>query len=188
MILGAAKAVLQPYLIWIRLGLALAFVAALAIAAWRVQSWHAGYLRAEAAESKLEDVSSALERCTQASTAAALAYANAIAEAAAVAESDRATTEGVTRDLTNRLQAADAGSRDLARRLRDYEASRRGCTVPLVAGGAADPDRPAGEPGRDEAIGGAVTEVFAACRRDSERLAGWIQWWAGVKANRGPQP
>lgn len=173
-----------PAWLTVRVVIWIGIVAVVALMGWRVQTWHDGYLRAEATEKALATSRKKLRQCTASQTAAALAYEEAVRRAESVAAADRVTTERNERELQTKLAAADAGARDLARRLRDYQAGRCGRAVPLASVAPTELAGTAGEPGDAEVVERAAAEHFAACGRDSARLAGWITWWGEVKAGR----
>jgi hypothetical protein len=187
MILAAARAALEPYLLTIRVVLSVAIVIATAFAGWRITVWHDSHKRVKATEKALAKSVASLQQCTDSQTAAALAYAGAVLQAETVAAADRVTAERIENELQTKLVAADAGARDLARRLRDHQARRCSSAVPLVAGSAAQPAGAATEPGDGEAVDRATSDHLAACALDSEELAGWLAWWTGIKAGRADQ-
>lgn len=168
---------------WRLIGYALAA----ALAVWGVlaiNNWRQDSNRLEATEKALATRTQQWQQCTDSQTAAALAYASAVHRAEFVAAADKITAERVERELQTNLAAADAGARDLARRLRDYQAGRCGGTVPAVAGATAKSAAPTEEPGDGEAVDAAIAAHLAACAADAVDLAGWNNWWAGVKEGR----
>ena len=167
---------------------AIALVAAVAIAGWRVAAWREGYLQAEAAQDALRRTEEALttrtaERdvCTSREAIAAQALREAASAAAARAEADRATAQRIENELSTQLAAANARGRDLARRLRDATACPGAGAVPGATDPAGQPAGASGESGRAGAVGAAVAGLAAACERDSARLDGWIEWWREVR-------
>lgn len=92
--------------------------------------------------------------------------------------------------LQARADTADRNARDLARRLRDYQARPcpAGDPVPGPADAATGADPAPGGAGGDAAARGridaAVADVMAACARDAERLAGWQRWWTDVSRDQ----
>ena len=181
----AVTAAGKRVLFWVKV---VALVAAVALVAWagnRVTVWHDSHVRLEATEKALAKSAAELSQCTASATAAALAYAQAAQLAETTAAADRVTAERIERDTQNRLAAADARGRDLARRLHDDEARRCSGAVPTAAGPAAEPAATAGEPGNGDTVGDAIAAHLAACARDAERLSNWQWWWEGVTANRG---
>lgn len=117
----------------------------------------------------------------EARTAQERAYSAQKAATEAQIAADKKAAEELQRELETRLAAADASGRDLARRLQDYRVRASRCAVSTPTGTAPGPDDPAGESPGDEAIGRATEEVFSACKRDAERLAGFQEW---VRATR----
>jgi len=159
---------------------------------WRYRTWVAyalvvaalvgllflyGHRRYAAGEAAGRAQVQALWDDQQAAQAAAVeAQARAVA---AQIEADREAARKVERELQTRLAAADAASRDTARRLQDYWRSR--CRpLPAPAAAPGEPAAPGGVTGSDEAIGRATEDVYAACGRDAERLNGWEGWWMSV--------
>jgi hypothetical protein len=159
---------------------AVALVVAVALMGWLVSAWRAAYHSLQATEKLLETTRTEARQCAASEAIARQVYAESQRKAAETAARDKATAERIERELTQTLAAADARGRDLARRLRDYQA--RACPQPVPA--AADPaggaDGPTGEPGDGDAIERATAAHLSACERDSTRLAGWQEWWAGV--------
>lgn len=180
----AARALLEPYLVWIRLGAVIVASLALAFAVVTVRKWHRDSIALKATEKALATSETSLQQCTASQTAAALAYAQAVRRAESVAAADRVTAERVERELQTNLAAADRSARDLAHRLRDYQARRCSGAVPAVAGTAAEPAARAQEPGDGEAVDAATAAHLAACAADAVDLAGWGDWWAGVQSGR----
>ena len=115
---------------------------------------------------------------------AAEAFAKQSAAVAATVEADKAISDKVQHELETRLGDSDARARDLAGRLRDYQASARGCAVSGAADRAAGPPTAPGEPGGDEAIERATAAVLTACGHDASRLQGFQDWWRGVVESR----
>lgn len=170
---------------------AIALVAAVAIAGWRVTAWREGYLQAEAAQDALRRTERLLttrtaERdvCTSREAIAAQALREAASAAAARAEADRATAQRIENELSTQLAAANARGRDLARRLRDATACPGAGAVPGATPPAGSAAPAAGEPGSAHGIAEATAALAAACDRDSARLAGWQAWWSAVAAGR----
>ena len=93
-------------------------------------------------------------------------------EVAATIARDKQVAEEIQRELETKLVDAGASGRDLARRLQDYRVRASRCAVPAQGGAAPGPDGATGESSGDEEVGRATEEVFAACRRDAERLVG----------------
>jgi hypothetical protein len=164
---------------WRAIG-AISLVVAVAVMGWRVTVWRDGYQRLQATEKALARSKQELRLCTDFKAAAAQVARAAEERAAAQAARDKATAERIQRELKTTLAAADARGRDLARRLQDARAGAS--SVPAATDPARGAAGPAGDAGRDEALGG----VFAACLRDAERLRLAGEWWAGVEAGRRP--
>lgn len=193
----AAQAVLKS-LPWRLIGYGIA-VLALLLFAWRVHAWHQGFLREEATEKALAASRAKLAQCTANEIAQQEALTEAATKAKSTEAADRAAAQKVEHDLQTQLALANDSSRDLARRLRDYQSSRRGCPVPGTAGPAADSasGAGAGSVGATE-LGRLVEEVersaaevdrstqqaVAACRHDAPLTTGWPAWWAEVSQNR----
>jgi hypothetical protein len=180
--LAAAKAFLVG-LPWRIIG-AVALVVAVAIAGQRVSTWRESHHALKATEKALATRTAELAQCSDALAVSALAYAEAAGKAESIAAADRETRQRVENELQTNLAAADARGRDLARRLRDYQARRCSRPVPAASGPAVELAGAAGEPGDGEAVERAAAEHFAACSRDAERLAGWQGWWREVSGNR----
>ena len=89
-------------------------------------------------------------------------------------------SERIEHDLQPKLAAADANARSLARRLREYARSR---PVPKAPGPTAESAEAPGEPGDGDPVERATEQHFAACARDSERLAAWQEWYRGLSNN-----
>lgn len=159
-------------------------VAVVAFAGWRVSVWHDAYKRLQATEKALATRTAEAQQCADREAVAALAYADAARQAESVAAADKATAERIQRELQINLAAADRTGRDLARRLRDYQARRCGSAVPAAAGASVELTGTAGEPSVGSVVERATAEHFAACAKDAERLSGWQQWWTKVKAGR----
>lgn len=107
------------------------------------------------------------------------AYAEAASRAAEKQEADRKAAEVIENGLREKLAAADADGRTLARRLHDYQARAGRCTVPTATVTPSELAGPGGITGSDGAVERATEDVFAACKRDAERLNGWDQWATG---------
>lgn len=180
--LAAAKAFLVG-LPWRAIG-AVALVVAVAIAGQRVSTWRESHHALKATEKALATRTAELAQCSDSLAVSALAYAEAAGKAESIAAADRETRQRVENELQINLAAADARGRDLARRLRDYQARRCSSPVPAAAGPAVELAGAAGEPGRDGAVEGAVADLMSACAADAERLAGWQGWWREVSGNR----
>ena len=180
--LAAAKAALAV-VPWRIVG-AVALVVVVAIAGQRVSTWRESHHALQATQKALAMRTAELTQCSDSLTVSALAYADAAGKAESIAAADRETRQRVENELQTNLAAADARGRDLARRLRDYQARRCSSAVPAVAGPAVELAGAAGEPGRDGAVEGAVADVMSACAADSVRLAGWQGWWREVSVNR----
>ena len=89
-------------------------------------------------------------------------------------------SERIEHDLQPKIAAADANARSLARRLREYANRRPVSTAP---GPAAEPAEAPGEPGDGDPVERATEQHFAACARDSERLAAWQEWYRELSNN-----
>lgn len=113
--------------------------------------------------------------------AAQAAYAAAVRSANAKIEADRKVAEEVERDLQTKLAAADASGRDLGRRLSDYIARARRCSLSAAAPATGVADAP-GAPGSDtEArraveIDRAVEDTLAECKTNAADLDAWFEW------------
>mgnify|MGYP003423837005 FL=1 len=120
--------------------------------------------------------------------AAKTARLEAVEKAAAAARDrearDRRIAQEEQRALQARLTAADAGARDLAGRLRHYQARPSGCAVSGSPDPSAGTDSAGGEQGNRGEVDAATAEHFAACARDAERLDRWNAWWAGVSLDK----
>ena len=93
----------------------------------------------------------------------------------------RTIREDSEREATRKLAAADARSRDLGQRLRDYA---EGCAGPVRDPAApVDPDAAARVAGVTREIGWALAEVVQHCSRDAVRLYELQRW-----ADRVSQP
>lgn len=157
--------------------------AVLLAAALGMVGWfsHARYAAGEAAGRA--QVQRQWDRATEAAQAA---YAARVRATQARIEADRKAAEEIENDLRTKLADADTAGRDLARRLRDYQARTRRCTVPAAAPAPGQPAGTGGEPAPDAAAGRAaeidraVEDVMGACRRDAERLNAWDQWATAV--------
>ena len=103
--------------------------------------------------------------------------AKATAETASIDAERVKLSERIEHDLQPKIAAADANARSLARRLREY-ASRS--SLPQAPGSTAEPAEAPGEPGDGDPVERATEQHFAACARDSERLAAWQEWYSGL--------
>lgn len=108
------------------------------------------------------------------------AYEAAAANAAKTEADQRRAAEEIENGLREQIQTADAGARDLARRLRDWQARARGCALPGTAPTAGQPDRPGGSADNDATVERLVEDTYAACSRDAARLDAWQKWAADV--------
>lgn len=176
-VLGAVRAYL-PLLALIVGGIVLAF------GVHRVQAWRDGFRRLEATETALERIRGELRVCTDSAAVVAQAAQDAAEMAHRQAVADKLTAERVSRELQTDLLAADRRSRDLADRLRDYQDRRCPGAVPAAAGAAGNAPDAAGEPAGGDGVAEATAALIGACARDSERLAGWIDWYGEVSAGR----
>lgn len=120
--------------------------------------------------------------------AAKTAQLEEVEKAAAAARArearDRQIAQEEQRALQARLAAADAGARDLAGRLRHYQARPSGCAVPGAPDPAPGADSAGGEQVHRGEVEAATAEHFAACARDAERLDRWNAWWGGVSVEK----
>lgn len=178
---------------YVRIAVAVAVVALVALAGWRVSAWHEGYLERdaaieaqEAAEKRAASLAEKLERCSDRELAAASEYAEASRKAAETAAADRETAKRIEHELQARLADSDARGRDLSRRLRDYQTRAGACAGALPSRPAAPGVAPGAAPqsGNGEAVERAVDDHFAACALDAEALSGWQAWWREVSAGR----
>lgn len=140
----------------------------------RITVWHDGYKRTEAAEEAL-DASRAQVAALQRERAL---IEQARANAALKAEKDALAAMEVESELKAKLAQSDAYGRDMARRLRDAFAGRS--TVPAAPAAPGEPASAPGSPGSVGELEAAAGDAFAACKRDSDRLAAWIDWWGKV--------
>ena len=106
--------------------------------------------------------------------------AKATAETARIDAERVKLSERIEHDLQPKIAAADANARSLARRLREYAGSRPVSTAP---DSAAEPSDAPGEPGDGDPVERATEQHFAACARDSERLAAWQEWYLALSNN-----
>ena len=136
-----------------------------AVAAIVIGGWYYGHTRYNAGQ---DDIRAEV----------AEQVAKATAETAKIEAERDAISRRIESELLPRIQDADANARDLARRLRLATSSRR--AVPQAAGPAADAATPGGEPADGGDIERATEQHFAACARDSERLAAWQEWYSGL--------
>ena len=178
----AARAAVAPYADVLRIVFAIAVLVAVGLAVWRVTSWRAGYLEREAAVASRDAALEELQGYKAASSAAAIAYTDALRTAQEVDARNRQIAEDHEHALQTRLASADATGRGLAERLRQYQVRRCGSAVPAAAGAPAEPPGAAGEPADGDEVDRRTAEHLAACSRDAERLAGWQRWWGQVRA------
>ena len=176
---------LAPYAAAMKLAAAVSLVVLVALMGWRVSAWHDAYRSLQATEKALERTRAELDICTSDAAVAEQAYTDAAEQAETIAAEQRAAAQRVEHELQSRLAAADAGARDLARRLRDYQTRPSRCPVPSGSGAAGELAGAAGEPADGQGVDAAAEAHFVACARDAERLAGWQQWWAKVGALGG---
>lgn len=182
--LDAAKLAIAPYLLWVKIGAAVALAGLLWWGWHTVTGWREDSHALEATEKALATRTTELSQCTDSATAAALAYAAAVAKAESEATADRLTAERIEHDLQTRLAAADGTGRDLARRLRDYQARRCRSAVPAAAGAAGQPAVASPESSLDAEIGRATEQVYADCKSDAVKADGWLEWWREIEATR----
>lgn len=158
-----------------------------AVGLHRVQTWRDGYHALRATETALERSQAELRVCTDSAAVVAQAAREAVLAAAQQAEADRLTAERVSRDLRAQMAAADGRARDLADRLRRYQARRCPDPVPAAADPAGNAADAAGEPAGDAQAGASAVDaahaaLLTACASDATRLASWIDWWREVSA------
>lgn len=147
---------------------------AVAGAIWWAYSW--AYGRGEAAGAAQVQAAWDADRKAQDAATAALQ-----AQARAREAADRKAAQEVQNALQERLVAADDLARDLARRLSAaYKANARQPSLPGPADPATGADSAPGVAPGDGALAAVTADVMAACARDSERLAGWQEWWGRV--------
>lgn len=158
---------------WRLIGYVAAALAAVLLC-WRIVAWHDGYKRTEAAEKALE-ASEARVAVLQRERAL---IDQARAQAAVKAEQDKRAAAEVERELQDKLAKSDAYGRDMARRLHNAFAGRGAVSAPAAAPG--EPASAPGEPAGDGAIEAATADALSACKRDSDRLGAWQDWWARV--------
>lgn len=170
---------------WIGIGVG---VVLLLIFLWRVGVWHDGYARVEEMTEQVETLREQNAALVDASTAAAVEYAEQVKQTAATIEADRKATEEVERGLQGKIAAADTSARDLARRLRDAQRSWSGCAVSAAPATASIGAAPGGESGDGAETERLVANHFAACARDAEALNAWNDWWDGIEAGRVAVP
>ena len=175
---------LAPYASAMKIAAAITAVVMVALMGWRVSVWHDAYRALQATEKALERSKAELDQCTADAVIAEQAYTAAAEEAERIAEQDRATAQRIEHELQTRMAAADAGARDLARRLRDHQVSAGRCAVPGAAGTTVELVAAGGEPPDGGTVEQAAGDHFAACARDAERLDGWRSWWAEVARAR----
>lgn len=135
-----------------------------------VNSWRVDSNRLEATENALARRTEKLGQCTADAQARQDAFTAAALRAKSIEAEDRKAAEEVKRELKAKLAAADAGSRDLGRRLRDYEKRRCGGTVSLAATAVGGTESTGGEPGGTSEVDRRTDEYHAACDRDAARL------------------
>lgn len=179
-VLGAVRAYL-PLLALIVGGLAVAY------GAQQIRVWRASHHALRATETALERSQAELRVCTDSAVVVAQAAREAVLAAAQQAEADRLTAERVSRDLRAQMAAADGRARDLADRLRRYQARRCPDPVPAAADPAGNAADAAGEPAGDAQAGASAVDaahaaLLTACASDATRLASWIDWWREVSA------
>lgn len=176
----AAPLAVARALPWRLIGIVAAGLA-LVLLTWRAMVWRDGYEQVEEMKSKLAVAQTELAAQTEATTAAAIAYAEAVHKAQATAEQERKATEEIDREYRTRIAAADSTARGLAERLRDYQARRCSGPVPAAADPAPGGAPPGGEPGDGAEVDRRTAGHLAACARDAEALNGWNDWWDGVE-------
>lgn len=160
----------MPTFVTARLALyGLAGAALLAIligAGLKVRAWHSASLRLPAVEAERD---AAIIARSRAETDIARQVAN---------------NQEIERALTERVVAADARARELARRLLAYASlSRPVCPTTAAAGR----DDGAGRDARqDRAVEAAVAELIAAADRDAARLTGLQAYVKGLPARCVP--
>lgn len=156
-----------------------------AVGLHRVQTWRDGYHALRATETALERIRGELRVCTDSAAVVAQAASDAAKMAERQAAEDRLAAERVSNELRVQMAAADGRARDLADRLRRYQAGRCPDSVPAAAGAPRGaPDAP-GEPVDGDRVGAATAAHLAACAADAARLGGWIEWWGEVSARPG---
>lgn len=156
---------------------------AIAFAWVQVQQWRADSHELATLKPKLTDAQDELEQIKAEREAAATAYAAAAATAHDIAEADRLAAKEVQRDLESKLATADRAGRDLARRLRDFQARAGRGALPGLAGAAAGAADAASQPDHGQVVELATAEHFGACAGDAERLAHWGEWYGRVCRN-----
>ena len=170
---------------WIGIGVAVALVL---IFFWRVGVWHDGYAQVEEMRERVDTITEQSAVLTKEAEAREREYAQQTERTAKTIEADRKVTEEVERGLQDKIAAADASARDLARRLRDAQRGRSGCAVSAASATAPIGAAPGGEPGDGAETERLVAEHFAACARDAEALNAWNDWWDGIEAGRVAVP
>ena len=182
MIWATLRRLLAPIAAWLPLVAIIVGGLALAGAVVTVERWRADSRALRATQTALERRTAELDQCTDAAAVVAQAAREARAAAIQQREADRATARRVEDALQTRLAVATRDGRDLARRLHDYETRRCAGGVSAAADAPGEPAGAAGEPAGEGRVGEAAAALSAACARDSERLAGWQQWWRAVSA------
>ena len=126
-------------------------------------------------------------------TAQEAAYAAAVRATNARIEADRKVAREVELELQNKLAAADASGRDLGRRLSDYIARVRRCSVSPATPATGVPDAP-GAPGSDPEvrraveIDRAVEDTLAECKTNATDLDAWYEWAGRITPGWPPSP
>ena len=138
-----------------------------AVAAIVIGGWYYGHTRYNAGQ---DDIRAEV----------AEQVAKATAETTRIEAERVKLSERIEHDLQPKIAAADANARSLARRLREYAGSRPVSTAP---DSAAEPSDAPGEPGDGDPVERATEQHFAACARDSERLAAWQEWYLALSNN-----
>jgi hypothetical protein len=166
---------------WKLIGYCAAALAVL-LFAWRVHSWHQGYLALEATEKALATSKADLGKCTADAIARQEAFTAAAERAKQTEAADKLAAERAENDLHVKLAAASASAGDLSRRLREYQ--NRRCSVSLRPA-TPTPGQPVaapGEPGGPTEIDRRTDEYHAACDRDSIRLSAWQDWYRSLRS------
>lgn len=182
-LLAQARLLIAPYLMLIRLVSIVVAAVVVVLGFWRIHVWHEAFQREAVTQKRLDEASRELEGLREASRAAERAHADAIGRAATVAQENQAHAVETQTKLERDLAAADARGRDLARRMRVYEASRAACSGPTAAlAGAATVDADAsGDTGGSGGVAQATAGFYRACFRDAGRLNAWVAWYEGVR-------
>lgn len=155
---------------------------------WRINTWHDGYQRLEATERALATRTAEAQQCADRAAAAQESHVKAAVEAESIATRDRATARRIESELQTRLADTESRGRDLARRLQNSRACPGAGGVPPATDSTGQPASASGEPAGADRVGEATAALIQACDRDSLRLGGWIEWWAGVSEGRGASP